>query len=441
MELHDAVRRIFRHHGVLVLILVVLGGGVAAGLHARDRTMFSATTRLVLDTADPQSATQSAAIADTARAIVTSPSKVGSALKTVGVKRDPVQLSKNDVQLQSLGTSGILQLTVRDPSPRVASALANQLATVLIQTRVEASSGQVAQVVSDLDSRINQFNAAIAKADSQIDKLNVDIGVAPSAANQNALRAQRDNVARLRDYVAQQRVVLESERDNLVATSAERPKPLVIDRAAAPSHPDSSHRLADLALGVFAGLIVATGIAAALETFRPTVVGSEAVAREADAPLLGELRTRPERVTATDVRQVSARLQLAAAAAHVGVVEFYPVEPSVELEWLVTTLRQGAVDAHDQRVGGGDGSRKASGPILNTFGSGTERNGHSSGLVIVAPSTISKVDLGRVQNLTRITGWPTLGVIAYKPRSFGLSLGGFGQDSRTESSKGNGVRR
>src|SRR5439155_18346310 len=73
MELNEAARRIVWRHGALILAFVLMGGVITAALHLRDQTTYTATSRLVLDTSDPQSSAESVAIADTARAIATSP--------------------------------------------------------------------------------------------------------------------------------------------------------------------------------------------------------------------------------------------------------------------------------------------------------------------------------------------------------------------------------
>ena len=103
MELNDAARRIGRRWHILVLCIGL--GAVAGILLARGPETYSASTRLVFEAQYPKSRSESAAIADTAQAIATSPSMVAKALATVGVrKRDAVAVARDDVSVSPLGT-------------------------------------------------------------------------------------------------------------------------------------------------------------------------------------------------------------------------------------------------------------------------------------------------------------------------------------------------
>src|SRR4051794_16937245 len=97
MELNDALRRIVGQHRRLlgICLLVGLALGLLLAPHGR---LYSASSRLVLDTPDPVARQQSEAISDTARAIATSPSQVAAALRRAGVKRgDPAEFAKQHV--------------------------------------------------------------------------------------------------------------------------------------------------------------------------------------------------------------------------------------------------------------------------------------------------------------------------------------------------------
>ncbi len=117
MELNEVGRRIFGQHWRLILGLVLAGIAVAALLHGGSVSTYTASTRLVLDTQDPKSRAESTSIADTAKAIATSPSQVRGALEDAHVTgRDPIDLAKHHVSIGALGTSAVLQLSVSDLS-------------------------------------------------------------------------------------------------------------------------------------------------------------------------------------------------------------------------------------------------------------------------------------------------------------------------------------
>ena len=336
MELNEAVRRIVWQHRLLILFFVAAGVGLATLLHTTDVKTYTASSRLVLDTADPESRAESAAIADMAKAIATSPSQVNKALDEAGVtgRDDEVVVS-----VRALGSSGVLQLSVTDRDARAAAAISNALASALIETRLAVTGGQVKQVIAEIDGQIAEVNMRISRVDGDIDALSIQAATADTLERANSARAKRNEAARLRDFLAQQRSVLESQRAHLLATDALRPKPSIINVATPPGRPDPSRRLADLVLGGLLGLVLGVGLAALAETFRPRLVGGNALAREFDTPLLGTLGSNPDEDRALqESAQIAGRLRLAAEGEHVRSVSLLALGPPVDLGPLAETL-------------------------------------------------------------------------------------------------------
>jgi len=290
LELNDAARRIFGQHWGVIVFCLLVGLWVPMHLHRGDQSMYTASARLVLDNQDPKTRAESAAINDIAQAIATSPTQVSQALVKAGAKgRNPVEVAKEDVSVRVLGSSGILELSVSDPSQTAAAAISNALAEGLIETRLEVTRGQVKKVDAALEERIARLNRRISALDLRVDSLTLQAASADTAAQSNARRRKRDEVTRSQDFLAQQRGALESQRVSLVSTGALNHTPSIISPAAQPRRADPSGQLPDIILGALLGLIVGVGLAGLLETIRPTLVGADAVAREFDAPLLGTL--------------------------------------------------------------------------------------------------------------------------------------------------------
>src|SRR5919108_6419908 len=112
MDFDQIAQRIFRRHALLIAACLLVGVAAALLIHLGDVKQYTAVARLTLDVPDPKSSAESLAVTDTARAIVTSPTQIRTALAKVGVARDTARLARNDVQLQQLGTSAVLQLSV-----------------------------------------------------------------------------------------------------------------------------------------------------------------------------------------------------------------------------------------------------------------------------------------------------------------------------------------
>jgi len=437
MELNEAARRIFGTHLRLIALWVLFGFLVAALLHAGNERTYTATTRLVLDTPDARDRSDSTAIADMAKAIATSPSEVRGALKDAHITtRDPVDVARHHVSVTALGSSAVLDLSVSDPNPRVAAAVSNTLAARVIQTRVKVSSGQLQQVLTELDSRIATLNRRIGDLDVQI----ASLGLTNAGA--------RDAAQRSRDFLAQARGVLEAERVSLLSTDAQRPNPAIISQAPLPTHADPSRLLQDLVLGALLGLVLGIGSAGLIETVRPTFVGGDVLARELDTPLLGSLSGEPgERQRQRLLSLIAARLHLAAEGVGVHDIVLLGAGTDMELRELAERLEavpaealhavpddtefaraatadaQGGVRtrrtaplAEDQpRDGASAGDRARPGMRIRAFDvhSSLVDAQNGAGIALVSPSTLAKSKLDDVRHLLNATRSPLLGLITY----------------------------
>src|SRR5207248_6065006 len=132
---------------------------VAPFIHLRAGTSYTASARLVLDTPDPKSRTEAAAIADTAQAIATSPAQVQAALQRIRLDRDSINVADHDVTVRPLGTSGVLQLSVKDRNAQAAAAIANSLADQVIRARLRISSGALQTALARIGKQIEDLGS------------------------------------------------------------------------------------------------------------------------------------------------------------------------------------------------------------------------------------------------------------------------------------------
>jgi capsular polysaccharide biosynthesis protein len=438
MELADLSRAIARY-GWLIVAMVVIGEAVVALHHVGKPTTYTASARLVLDTPDPESRAESAAIADTAKAIATSPSQVTAALTQAGVTgRRAGDVARDMVSVRALGSSGIVQMSVRDENPAAAAAIANALAAEVINTRREVTTGESRETLRVLDGRISNLNRRISALDARISSLAVQTETAASSSAANSARSKGDEAERLRDSLAQQRTLVEAERVSLLSSDALRPKPQIISRASRPTSADPSRLLADLVLGALVGLIVGIGGAALLEFVRPTITGGRALAGAFNAPLLGTL-SEPENEWDPAATDTAARLALAADAAGVTTISLLAVGPPVDLGTITTRLQHAAMSAamseEEQtfaRTAEGQTVQSPWTPTTARAGRGVQvaalhpselslkslgeaslaaRGGELTGIAVVSPMTLSKREASEAVNLLRRTSLPLVGVI------------------------------
>ena len=443
MELNEVVRRIFGQHWRLIMIFVAVGIVASALMHLGDQPMYTASTRVVLDTDDPESRSGATVIVDTARAIATSPGPVRAAIRAAHVTgRDPEDLAKHDVSVRGLGSSGVFELSVRDRDPRTAAAIANALAAELIRARLAATQGEADQVLADLGQKIDALNARISYLDARIGSFDERLARASSPESADALRAERDRATQLSDSLLQKRVALEVQRNSVVFNDTTRPKATIISRAGPPIAADSSRFLAHVVLGALLGLVLGVGVAGLLETFRPTLVGGDALAREVGAPLLGTLTSEPdEPESLQDTRGIGMRLRLAAEAAGVRKLGLVSIGPHVDVGPLAERLElassqdepeiavaepelaepvEAAIPGRPWRVATGalTGARAHPAVRVRPFNGANAlpNNGSAAGLVLVLPTTVKKSELVEVGHLLTVSRLPLLGLISYPRR-------------------------
>jgi capsular polysaccharide biosynthesis protein len=403
MDLQEVFRRILFGHWVVITSCVVISAGGIVTYHLFDKPMYTASTRVVLDAPAPTSGTEATSVADAAKAIVTSPTHVVAALTVAGVVRDPVKVTSN-IDLTSLGTSGVLLLTVRDSSAVAAAAIANALASDLIQTRLSVSpAAQKAALdtqIKAVTDQITALNVEIASLKQQLQSLPVDQSNPQAASVRAQILADRitadDNEV---STWTQELIHLDSERSSL--GSASDTTPSVIDLATVPTKADPSRLPIDLALALIIGSVLGVALAAGMETFRPTLAGSDSLAKALGVPILGWI---PD-ATGT----LPTRLKLAAAAADVRTLELVGLGETLDLPSLARNLRGSLTQ------GQGDGKGLAIFAIDDVPEKYRNGQAPASAFVLVAHGKIRKGALEAVVDLISLSGRPLLGIIAYRP--------------------------
>jgi capsular polysaccharide biosynthesis protein len=403
MDLQEVIRRILLGHWVVIVACVVVSAGAIVTYHLFDTPMYTASTRVVLDAPAPTSGTEATAVADAAKAIVTSPTHIIAALNAAGVVRDPVKLTSN-ITLAPLGTSGVLLLTVRDSNAVAAAGIANALADDLIKTRLAVSpAAQKAALdtqIAAVTDQISALNLEISSLKQQLQSLTVD----PSNPQTASVRAQilTDRITADDNEVAtltQQSIHLDSERASL--GSASDTTPSVIDVAAVPTKADPSRLPIDLALALIVGSVLGVGLAAGMETFRPTLANSGSLAKALGVPVLGWI---PD-----SSGTLPTRLKLASAAADVRTLELVGLGEGLDLPSLARTLRG--------PLGQGQGEGKGLAIFAIDDMPARYRNGQApaSAFVLVTHGKIRKGALEAVVDLVSLSGRPLLGIIAHRP--------------------------
>lgn len=430
MELSEAFVRVIGRHIAMIAVLVACGL-LGAGLLLRgDTSQYRATVRFALDTGDPSTQAQSTVIADTARALATSPSLVAGSLHTIGVSRNAVTVAQRDVAVQSLGSSGVVSVSVRDADSQVAGALARQIAADVIAAHDRVTDGRYQSALNTLNTAITQTQRDIASTDDHIKAVGplydvakptggVPLSEQPWAEPNQLLRQRADLVAQLGS--------LHSEHATLEADHSAHAQGAVLD-VATPADRVAGRLVPDLALGGLLGLLAGIALASLIETFRPTLVGRDALARNLGAPVLAEVRGASS--AESDLAEAAMHIELAAVAAGLDRVGLLSMRRQLDVgpmaEILAQSVRGLDIDVITRRGTAARPRRSdQDGPDVTDPGSSSADRADAvrvTGVVLVTPKVVQVSELSRIVEFFTISGWPLLGLIVVPARRSPLGL-------------------
>ena len=369
MELREAAQRLLWHFKLL-LVCAGIGLLVPFLLSQQQTPEYVASMRLLVS----GGAADAPVTPDTVAAIATSPTLLVEALEDVGADRNPKTFAKN-VSVRSVGASGVLDLAVTDEDPVVAAAVANALTIHVVRVMRE--------------SNLTKF-----------------------------------------------------------------PLPSII-HSAGPSTTSvvATTRVQDIVFGGLLGLVIGIVGAALLEAYNPTVNGKRAIAAELRAPVLAVLPNLKGTPTSRELPWLRWQLGAQATRSGVGTVELTTAGPTLNLEPLSLALldappaQRGSSRKSRHREANGipvavgastNGGGSADGPTSSATVSSapaldirvldrTDRlsfhTNDTAGIVVVTPTVVKRTDMDSAKDLLGLTGWPAVGVIAYRRGPLALSFG------------------
>ncbi len=441
MELHELGDRLLRLHAKLIIAMILVGVLAGLGVSLRQQHQYQANAVLVVGAQDPQNTAMAAALADTARGIATGPQLIDKAISQTGAHRDEAKVVTT-INVQPVGSSGVLTLSVTDKDPQVAVKLANALAAGVVATRAALIENGLASSMQGLDRQEASLNAQIEKLNAKITRLTPQATVGSLAAAQ--LSQLEARLASLQDQATQ----IATQRNDL--TAQQGPETRVLDKAVSADRIPGRGVL-NVLLGGLLGLVLGIAIAAAREALQPSLVGAKAISRATGVPLLGEMSIPPDSWTLATLPDAGTYIELAADARHVQEVRFAALDPgrrrNARMRMLEGPLHRLTFDhaspknllvaaAHDSPADGAPSVRGM--PAAGPDGGSSPR----AGLVVAIPRVLKLADVDALTNFVWISGWALLGVIVYAPSKKRIKKTGDGSrpaGSQQESSLGGHV--
>ncbi|RKS76589.1 capsular polysaccharide biosynthesis protein [Actinomadura pelletieri DSM 43383] len=276
MEIDEVAARVVRSYWALLLVMTVVPLTLVALLMSAQVPPSVAKSRLQAGGGVTDAEVGDAGVSivvSKVKAFATSDTLLRDVLRQQGIDRSPTKVAKA-VEVSGLGTSTIVELSVKDSEPDVAQALTDAIGTAVVQEINESSQGAIRQRLAEIDERVRVLQRRLgpltrgtAERDPDTDTVNERDLVQAELAD---LRSDRSDL-----------------RNQLLATSRSSVvQPAVLAPTSDPT----------VMMSVIAGLVGLVGgilIAVVVEAARPTIPGQRRVARRLGVPLLGHTDRGP----------------------------------------------------------------------------------------------------------------------------------------------------
>ncbi|MEU9839478.1 hypothetical protein AB0C69_09680 [Actinomadura sp. NPDC048032] len=431
MEIDEVAARVVRSYWALLLVMTLLPL-VLVGLAMSGREPpYTAATRLQASSRATDAAPGDAGVSivvSQVKAFATSENLLSGVLRQQHADRSTVKTAKA-IGVAGLGTSTVVELSVKDRDPGVARRLADALGAAVVKEINESNQGSIRQQMDDIDKRVRTLEKRLGPLSRRAGaQPNPDIG----AANE-------------RERVQAELTDLRSNRSDLQTQLSSAGTASVVQPAVLA--PRTNPVVMTAAIAGLVGLVGGILIAVVTETARPTIPGQRRVARRLGVPLLGWADRGPEQLA-----DLGRRVRLAMKKEGVGRVALVgapgPLPAGVVSSVAsavygdgtkVVTARPGD-DAPDgdgdgkggtPPAGGGSGKGKSSTSVVragtavmakkavpvrrlcqvHAFEEIDPGSDDVVGVVVVVGPVTRAAGLETVRDLVAASGWPLLGVV------------------------------
>jgi uncharacterized protein involved in exopolysaccharide biosynthesis len=363
--------------------------------------VYEAAARVAITQSEAKSNAEADAVTARAKALATSRTVVEQAVATVKVPRDADTVATNTTVVR-LGTSPIVEISVRDSDPSIAAALANGISDGVVRYLDESARGDTPALIARLSQQVDALNAQYQKLVRSV-----------AAPEQIAV-------------VAEQRSALQQQLLSVEASDAQRTRPAVVDKALVPIAPLASARTQEAALAGLLGLIIGIGIVAAAAALRPMASGPVAVAHALGASHLGELKLNRVELDAADEATV-ARIVARSRRLDADTVMLVGTRPSMDTERLSIAIGDIVTERvwHRQQRTSTEPLRtpepRADQP-LEIIASSPDAIANSAWndkqviVIGVVPYVVSQASLRHIGELADSCGWPLAGFVTHSRR-------------------------
>jgi capsular polysaccharide biosynthesis protein len=384
VEIDEVAARVARSYWALLLLMTVVPLVLVGGVMSRQDPPAVAKTRLQATAKAADAAAGDAGVStevSQVKAFATSDNLLAGVLGQLHLHRSTTKLAK-DIGVAGLGTSTVVELSVKDKDPQAARKLTDAIGAAVVKEINDSNQGAINQQLASIDKRVRDLEKKLGPLSRRAGaQPNPDIG----AANE-------------RERVQAELTDLRSNRSDLQAQLLTAGNASVVQPAVIAPKSDPAVMMAVVAglVGLVAGILIAV----VNEMARPTIPGQRRVARRLGVPLLGWADKGP-----AELADLGRRVRLAARKEEVGQVTLVGAPGPLPAD-LVSSVasavygdrtkvvgarpvrqRPGEGDGGDGTVTGaakakpgrpkkddGSGDEPGDGPSLNSSGPGTGKS-------------------------------------------------------------------
>lgn len=307
MELREYVSLLWRWLWLIVAGALVVGS--SAFFVSRSQTPIYRSTAVLLvsegkaDSNEYRSLLVGEQLAQSYVIRLTNHEVLAQAIANLGLDMAPEQL-KGQVSVTLLNDTQLISLSVSDPNPQLASALANEIPRVFAERNVNQQSERFSSSKANLELSLASISQELQAAEGML-----AAELSQGSPNQTAVDQATNVVLRLRESHSS---ILQSY-ENVRIAEASSMDTIIIDEAARPSSRPVSPRVAsNTLLATVVGAMLAVSIAFLIEYLDDTVKNPQVIEREAGLTPLGSIermrigQAEDALVVATDPRSPTA---------------------------------------------------------------------------------------------------------------------------------------
>ncbi|TDB85148.1 hypothetical protein E1264_22180 [Actinomadura sp. KC216] len=443
MEIDEVAARVVRSYWALLLVMTVLPLALVALLMSGQEPPSVAKSRLQSGGAATDAATGDAGVSivvSQVKAFATSDTLLREVLRQNRIDRSAQKVAKA-IGVSGLGTSTVVELSVKDADPAVARTLTDAIGTAVVREINESNQGSIRQRMAEIDKRVRELEKRLG----------------PLSRRAAAQPVPDIDAANERERVQTELADLRSDRSALLTQLTSAGTATVVQPAVLAPKTDPTVMMS--AIAGLVGLVGGILIAVVAEMVRPTIPGQRRVARRLGVPLLGWADRGPAQLA-----DLGRRVRLAARRSGVGRVALVgaPGPLPAELVSAVASAVYGddtravpSASAHAEAAedddtdgpslnSGGPGGKKSASVVRAGAGTAvmTKKSGEASpseitqpvpvrrlchvhafedidpgsdetvGVVVAVGPVTTVSGLETVRDLVAASGWPLLGVVA-----------------------------